>query len=129
MNLFKIIGCPLLLLLGFSCTKINGQNKLSADGFEQLIVATPYLQLLDVRTPQEFAESHIAEARNMDINSADFSKKIASLDKEKPVAVYCAAGGRSGRAAAMLLEQGFKNVSDLKGGLGAWKTGQKRTVK
>lgn len=54
---------------------------------------------VDARTPQEFIEGHIPGAVNIDINSKDFIRQAASLDKTSPVAVYCRSGRRSKVAA------------------------------
>jgi len=79
------------------------------------------IALLDIRTPQELAENgSIAGAINLDFYSADFESKIKEMDREAPVMLYCRSGGRSGEAAAMLKELGFKEVYDLNGGYNAW---------
>ena len=76
--------------------------------------------ILDVRTPVEVASGRIAESINMNYH-ADFASKVAQLDKTKPVYVYCASGGRSGRAAHDLNKMGFTTVYNLLGGFGAWR--------
>lgn len=77
-------------------------------------------QLVDVRTPEEFAQGHLQGAVNMDFYAGDFQNQLKTLDPEKPVLVYCRSGGRSGNAATMLGEMGFKKVVDLQGGITAW---------
>ncbi len=78
------------------------------------------VQLLDVRTPSEYTEGHIAGAENIDIYDDSFiSQAIESLDKAKPVAVYCRSGKRSAEAAGRLAEKGYK-VTNLEGGIIAW---------
>lgn len=69
--------------------------------------------VLDVRTPEEFADAHVKDAVNMDIMSADFTKRLANLDKEKPYKVYCRSGNRSGRAVQEMKAMGFKDVENL----------------
>lgn len=61
--------------------------------------------LLDVRSPGEFAAGHIAGARNVPID--ELPKALASLPRDKPVIVYCAAGVRAARAASLLGAAGF----------------------
>ncbi len=51
--------------------------------------------ILDVRTPQEFAEGHIINAVNLDINSKSFRDDLKKLDKNKTYLVYCRTGMRS----------------------------------
>lgn len=77
-------------------------------------------QLVDVRTAGEYQGGHIGNAVNYDFYGADFAKQLEKLDKNKPVLVYCAAGGRSGKTAKMLASKGFKEVYDLDGGYGNW---------
>ncbi len=79
------------------------------------------LQLVDVRTTEEYAVSHLKNAQNICVTSTDFKEKVASLDKEKPVYVYCKKGGRSAKAAVILKEMGFTKVYDLQGGVTSWK--------
>lgn len=79
------------------------------------------VQLVDVRTPEEYADGHIPGAENINVFDRDFTDKAqTSLDKTKPVAVYCRSGKRSAEAAQKLSEKGFK-VTNLKGGIIAWK--------
>ena len=59
----------------------------------------------------------------------DFEKQLEKLDKEKPVAVYCKVGGRSGQAMGKMNKLGFKEVYNLDGGMDAWKSAGKPTVK
>ena len=76
--------------------------------------------LLDVRTPGEYSSGFIEGAVNLDFKSADFSQRLDSLDKARTYLLYCAAGARSDKAAAMMREKGFRAVSHLEGGLDAW---------
>ena len=78
------------------------------------------MQLIDVRTAKEYKNGHIPNSQNLDFLNGDFQKGISSLDKEKPVYVYCKSGNRSGKAAAALKEKGFTKVFDLEGGYSAW---------
>lgn len=84
------------------------------------IVANKNVQIVDVRTPEEFADGHLENAVNIDVKGADFEKKIATLSKDKTVAVYCRSGARSKVAAQKLAEKGY-NVIELDGGILAWK--------
>lgn len=72
--------------------------------------------LLDVRTPMEFNEGHIENAKNIDISNTNFESEVDKLDKEQTVFVYCAIGVRSSKAANILRKKGFKHVFDLDGG-------------
>lgn len=83
-------------------------------------IAQPGVVVLDVRTPQEYAEGHLANAKNIDIQASDFGQRIAALDKSGGYAVYCRSGKRSNTAATQLLDSGFTKVADLAGGIIAW---------
>lgn len=76
--------------------------------------------LLDVRTPEEFAEGHLQGAVNMDWYQEDFARQLEAIDKEDKVYVYCKKGGRSAEAARLMDSLGYKNVVDLAGGYDAW---------
>jgi rhodanese-related sulfurtransferase len=77
------------------------------------------IQLIDVRSLEEFREGHLKDAQNL-IYDNDFAQKIKQLDKSKPVAVYCKTGRRSKECSDILEKAGFKKVYDLKGGLSQW---------
>ena len=71
------------------------------------------MQLLDVRTPGEFAQGHIKGAINIPYDQ--LNKHLASLDKETDIVVYCRSGRRSGLAEAELKKLGFTNVHNAGG--------------
>jgi thioredoxin 1 len=75
---------------------------------------------LDVRTPGEVARGHLPNASVIDFHDPKFKQKVELLPKDKPTFVYCASGNRSGAAAEMMVQMGFKQVYDLQGGIGAW---------
>ncbi len=113
--------CSVLL---FSCAA-QTKTSLSADEFEKSINKEP-VQLLDVRTPGEYAGGHIKNTLLANWNDKEeFNRRISFIDKNKPVYVYCLAGGRSAAAAEKMRGMGFKNVSELEGGINAWKAANK----
>lgn len=79
------------------------------------------VQLVDVRTPEEFEEGHIKGFQNIDFMSDTFKEDIEKLDKTKPVIVYCRSGGRSGKSCKIMEEKGFVKIYDLEGGIEKWK--------
>lgn len=93
---------------------------LGAKQFSDKLAATADAQLVDVRTPGEFENGHLAGAKNIDFNSGNFDEESNALDKAKPVFVYCQRGGRSADAATVLRDKGFKEVYEMDGGLIAW---------
>ena len=93
------------------------------------LIADANVQLLDVRTQEEYDEGHIAGAMLVDVNDSAFvSQAMNVLNKQRPVAVYCRSGRRSARAAGLLVEQGF-TVTNLNGGVIAWQDSGKTLVK
>lgn len=76
--------------------------------------------VLDVRTLDEWNGGHLKNAVHANVNDASFNQKIASIDKKTTVVVYCAVGGRSARASDMMMQQGWKNVYNMTGGISAW---------
>ena len=119
---FRIAILALLEFTITSClkTKTEGVLVLNPENFEHKMKSSDF-QLVDVRTPEEFSEGHIPNAINININGSDFVSETSKLDKDKPVMVYCKMGGRSAKAASSLKEQGFKDISDLDGGITSWK--------
>lgn len=93
---------------------------ISPKDFADKISQTPNAQLIDVRTPGEYASDHIGNAQNIDWNGVSFEADAAKLDKSRPVFVYCKVGGRSANAADKLLQMGFTKVYDLQGGILKW---------
>lgn len=125
-NLKSIIATA-IIILSISCS--NSQNFKSVDvtAFKSTLEKTNNAQLIDVRTAEEYAGGHIDNAKNIDWNGNDFDTQVASLDKTKPVLVYCLSGGRSKKAAAKLNELGFKEVIELNGGYLAWEKANPKT--
>jgi phage shock protein E len=78
------------------------------------------VQVLDVRTPDEYAEGHIEGATLIDFYEPDFADRIAALDRDQEYVVYCHSGNRSGQATAIMADQGFTAVDDVDGGIAAW---------
>lgn len=74
--------------------------------------------LIDVRTPAEFGEVHVEQARNVPLDRLD-PRAIAALAGDRPVYVICKSGGRSQRACEQLLAAGLGNVFSVEGGTAA----------
>lgn len=100
---------------------------LKPENFEKLI-QKENIQVLDVRTVEEFATGYIENAMLADWNDQkEFKRRTASLNKSKPLAVYCLSGGRSSRAVQYLKSEGFE-VYELEGGINAWNKESKKVV-
>lgn len=76
--------------------------------------------ILDVRTKEEINNGHLKNASFIDFYDEDFELKASWIKKNQPIYVYCHAGGRSSKAANILLKLGFKEVYNLIGGYGNW---------
>lgn len=86
-------------------------------------------QILDVRTPEEVAEGHLADATTINFLSPDFTSQVAGLNKKGTYLLYCRSGARTRKAADAMRKMGFKHVYMLEGGITAWKEAGKAVEK
>ncbi|MBL7884530.1 MAG: thioredoxin [Bacteroidia bacterium] len=126
----KTVFLVFIALIVFNgCQSSTSENvlggTLSADEFEQKLNTTENPQIADVRTPEEYSEGFIKGAININYNSNTFETEITKMDKTKPVFVYCLSGGRSASAVSKMIDLGFKEIYELKGGMRAWRNSQK----
>ena len=120
----------LLLLLLPSCA---GENKTSAgstvlpvEEYAQNLNSDTTAYLIDVRTPEEYAEGHIEGAGLMHgMAEQTFLAGIDTLDASHTYYIYCRSGRRSQKASGLMSERGLKGV-DLQGGYNAWKEAEKK---
>ncbi len=103
----------------------KGGNVLSVSEFANQLLQDSTAQVVDVRTPKEFDGGHVKNALNININASNFEKQIATLDKTKPVFVYCLAGSRSAKAARYMRKKGFTTIYEMRGGILKWKAANK----
>lgn len=116
-HLSAVILCVLVTVHSYC----QNNGLLSSLEFEKQI-NQPGIQVLDVRTLQEYASGHIKNALQADwLNSGQFKERVQYLDKSKPVFVYCGSGVRSNEAANWLRNNGFQTVSELEKGFIGWK--------
>ena len=109
---------PLFVLIMAGCTASNRFESVDATRFGE-VIKHPEVQLVDVRTADEYNSGHIVGAENMDVNQSDFDSRVATLDKHRPVALYCRSGRRSKIAAERVATHGF-TVIELDGGILSW---------
>lgn len=76
--------------------------------------------LLDIRTPEEVSKGFLKNASFINFYDENFLQKASWVKKNQPIYVYCHAGGRSSKAAEMLIELGFREVYNLVGGYSKW---------
>ena len=84
------------------------------------VLDRPGVQIVDVRTPAEFAQGHIPGAVNIPLQQADFAARIARLDPTGVYAVYCRSGNRSQPAVAAMRDAGIGSVYELDSGIVGW---------
>ena len=131
MMMKKILLLVALVLVGvyvYSQRQTSASFK-SVDNVEfAQIIADTTVQLVDVRTPAEFAAGHIPEAVNIDVRGEKFdSEAKALLDPSRPVAVYCRSGARSKTAARNLVDKGYR-VYELNNGFMNWNGARTKPV-
>lgn len=118
-NILKRFIIVILSTLFASCSSHQGIESVTVDEFENALY-DGHVQLLDVRSVEEYAQGHIANAENIDVQQPDFIDKAqAKLDHANPVYVYCRSGKRSMLAAQKLVKAGFK-VVNLRDGIMGW---------
>ncbi len=109
-----------MLIYSYVGDRIAGYKSVNTDEATRLFNDDAYM--LDVRTAGEYKEGTIGQATNISVT--ELAGKIDSIkaDKDKPVVVFCLSGARSGRAATMLVKNGYTQVYNLAGGMNAWKS-------
>ena len=112
----------ILLLLLSSCSASDdnlGYEQISMEDAKVIMDEEKGYIILDVRTPDEFAEKHIPNAINIP-NETIGTEEIAELpDKDQQILVYCRSGNRSKQAAEKLVQLGYTNVVEI-GGINDW---------
>lgn len=121
----KKILLSLLTAISFGTTGCSAQSDsidtLAPQSFIKQAKADTTAIILDVRTPEEYKEEHLAGARQLDfLNTSVFDAGIKQLDKSHTYYVYCRSGKRSHNACIKMKKQGFK-VFDMEGGILNWK--------
>ncbi len=123
----SIMALLMLPVMAMAC----GIGEQTADGYENAPIQHTYKHwkqgkaspipfiMLDVRTPEEYAEGHIQGARLIPVQV--LAEHLAEVPKNKQVYVYCHSGKRSARASSMLAKHGFTNIENVMGGIEAWK--------
>lgn len=123
MKVISIFIAAAVVLIAVSClSPKKGYRSVTAEEFSDIISNNSEVQILDVRTPAEYAEGHIYNAINVDVKSAQFEKQVeVAISKERLVAVYCRSGRRSKTAADFLVSKGY-DVVDLNNGFNEWQS-------
>lgn len=127
-----------MLFVAFTASACNLSEK-TAEGYENAEIGhvhqhwsmgdkspIPFV-LIDVRTPEEYAEGHIQGAKLIPVQ--ELQTRLNEIPKDKQVYVYCRSGKRSAKAAGILAGTGFTNIENVLGGITAWQQSGYPTVK
>jgi rhodanese-related sulfurtransferase len=114
MKKLTIILFALLLLAGCSGASYK---TVSADKAKDMI-KNHKLQIIDVRSAEEFAEGHIPNATLIPLD--ELEQNESKLDKNKTYLMVCRSGNRSSQASDLLANKGYKNIYNLSGGMNEW---------
>ena len=119
-NILSAFGLIFLLAITSCKGQLNpGIQNISAEEMQTLLKMDD-VQLVDVRTPEEYQMGQIANAQNINYFSPTFDEDLKKLDKNKPIIVYCKSGQRSSKCSVKLLEAGFVKIYNLEGGITQW---------
>ena len=94
-------------------------HRVTAAEARQLLQDDPSIILIDVRTPQEYADKHIPGSRLIP-NETIQGEPLAGISKDSKIMVYCRTGHRSRLAADKLIQMGYQHVYDVEGGITVW---------
>ena len=124
-----LMGIWFLLSSLFSCQQSKGDFKTVPVKEISSLIQDESVQRLDVRTMAEYSEGHIPGTININVLDDSFAAMADStLQKDKPVALYCRSGKRSKKAAVILSEKGYK-VYELDKGFNAWQEAGEKVEK
>lgn len=125
MNSNKILLLTLLAFFAFTGISLaqsaDSATVVSVETFEKMSKKKKKTVILDVRTPEEVAEGHLAGAKNIDVQDELFQQNIEQLNKNKTYLLYCRTGKRTAVAGAKMKAAGFKKVYMMDGGITSWK--------
>lgn len=117
----KFLYFLVISLIFISCSKSVTGVKVITQEEMQTFLKMDEVQLVDVRSPEEYKTGFIANAQNIDYFSDTFEEDMTKLDKNRPVILYCKSGSRSAKCAKKLISAGFIKVYDFEGGISKWK--------
>lgn len=121
--LIVLLYSTMALLL--SCGAPYGVREITSTEEMQSLLASDRYYVVDVRTPEEFDQGHIAGAINIPVGNSQFVAEIASLQDNKGVIVYCRSGNRSTMACQKLRELKLDSLINYKGGMQQWQDGER----
>ena len=110
-----------ILIVGVFVWRMMPTKGISSISTEELngMLKDKSKQFLDVRTPGEYNGRHIKQFKNIPLNT--LNAQLGNFDKSKEVVVICQSGMRSAKAANMMKKSGYEKVTNVKGGMSAWR--------
>lgn len=105
-------------LLIWRIKPVKGIHTISTDELKDRI-KEKNVQFIDVRSPSEYNGRHIKQFKNVPLNL--LKNQMGTLKKDQEVIVICQSGMRSSNASGHLIKAGFEKVTNVRGGMGAWK--------
>lgn len=115
-SLMSALACILLL----AAVQVSAKDISVKDAVALLQNPPQGLTIVDVRTPAEFRDGHLAGAVNMDFFGASFDSQILALPKDKPILLYCRTGNRSAGAYDVMEKEGITNILHMNEGITGW---------
>lgn len=112
-----IIIFVLIILMVVKIMPARGINQVSIMQLKEML-SSKDVQFIDVRTPSEFNGRHIREFTNIPLDM--LASKYELLSKYKPIVVICQSGMRSQQACSFLKNQGFIDLTNVRGGMSSW---------
>jgi len=118
MGKWIIIALAIPALILMLRAGVSADGAVTATAAADMIKEKKDLQLIDVRTPAEYADGHLAKAKLIPVQ--ELAQRLAEIDKSKPVLLYCRSGHRSGNALKILQSHGYTEAKHIEGGINAW---------
>jgi rhodanese-related sulfurtransferase len=112
------IALGALALVVFLGSRASADGAISPTEAASAIKEKKDLQLIDVRTPSEYADGHLAKAKLIPLQ--ELESRLGEIDKTKPILLYCRSGHRSGNALKLLVGKGYAQAKHMEGGINAW---------
>jgi rhodanese-related sulfurtransferase len=112
-----LLGATAPLMAGTRTTEVTVSQ---ARDLIQKSAGDAQFVILDVRTPEEFAQGHLSGAVNVNLMAPDFERRLGALDRGKTYLVYCRTGNRSAKAIQIMGRLGFRSVYHMSEGIVGW---------
>ncbi len=116
-----LLGVMVMLIKAELDHQVNKGRLISASMATRLMNNNDSALVIDVRTAAEYKSGHIKGAKNIPLNAFASGIGDYSKFKEEPVLIYCNTGNTATRAMKLLKKEGFAKISNLEGGIAAWK--------